>query len=190
MQEIRLTDSKKRGMKVNMDQNQAFEEVRRFFEANDDEQLTVRDLVNMKSEFLSDSEEPVYSQLYMKKLFKERFDDGVVIAETEGMASAVTLRPTAHTILWNFYAQPNDSDENLKKMDNISAAAELLKSGIKCITQDMTEHVKTEDLKNLEENFNYPPQSLKFFLENLFVGKDTKLKRGCHWPKHHASHVT
>ena len=64
MQEIRLTDSKKRGMKVNMDQNQAFEEVRRFFEANDDEQLTIRDLVNMWGEFLGDSEEPVLPILH------------------------------------------------------------------------------------------------------------------------------
>jgi len=33
---------KKRGRKVNTNQKQAFEEVMRFFEANEDEQLTVR----------------------------------------------------------------------------------------------------------------------------------------------------
>ena len=64
-----------------MDQKQAFEEVMRFFEANDDEQFTVRDLFNMMSEFLSDSEEPVYSQCYMKKLVEERFGYGVVVAK-------------------------------------------------------------------------------------------------------------
>jgi len=71
------------------------------FEANDNEQLTVRNLVNIISRFLSDSEEPVYRQFYMKKLVKERFGDGVVIAETERKASVVTLRPM----------QPNDSDK-------------------------------------------------------------------------------
>ena len=61
-------------------------------------------------------------------------------------------------------------------MNIISAAAELLKSNIKCITEDVTECVQTVDLKNLEENLNYLPQTLKFFLENLFMGKDIKLK--------------
>jgi hypothetical protein len=61
-------------------------------------------------------------------------------------------------------------------MNITSAAAELLKDDIKRITQDMNEYFKTGDLKYIEENLNYLPQSLKFFLENLFVGKDTKLK--------------
>ena len=39
----------------------------------------------------------------------------------------------------------------------IRAADELLKSDIKCITQDITEYVKTDDLKILEENLNYLP---------------------------------
>ena len=42
-----------------MNQKQAFEEVMRFFEVNDDDQLKVCDLVNMMSEFLGDSEEPI-----------------------------------------------------------------------------------------------------------------------------------
>lgn len=33
-----------------------------FFKANDDKQLTVCDLVNTTSEFLGDSEEPVFTQ--------------------------------------------------------------------------------------------------------------------------------
>ena len=103
---------KQRGKKANMNQKQAFEEVLRFFETNDDKQLTARDLVNMMSEFLGDSEEPVYSQFYMKKFAKERFGDGAVIAETNSKASVVTLRPTAHTMPQNFYAQPNDSNKN------------------------------------------------------------------------------
>ena len=67
----------------------------RFFEANDDEQLTVRELVNTMSEFLGDSEEPVCSQFYTKKLVKERFRDGVVIAETDCKAYVVSSYYTA-----------------------------------------------------------------------------------------------
>ena len=132
-----------------MNQKQAFEEVMQFLEANDDKQLTVCDLENMISEFLGDSEEPVYSQFYMKKLVKERVGDEVVIAETDGKASVGTLRPTAHAILRNFYERPNDSDENQKTMNIISAVAELLMRDITYITQAMTEYVKTAGLKNL-----------------------------------------
>ena len=51
--------------------------------------------------------------------------------------------PTTHAIFLNFYGQPNDSNGNQKKIDIIRAAAGLLKSYITCITQDVTEHVKT-----------------------------------------------
>ena len=48
-----------------MNQTQAFKEVMGFFEATDDQQLTVRFLVNMMIDFPSNSDEAIYSQFYM-----------------------------------------------------------------------------------------------------------------------------
>ena len=128
----------------------------RFFEANDNEQSTMSDLVNMMGEFLGDLEESVVSQFYVKKLVKERFGDVVVIAEINGKVIVVTLRPTAQTMLLNFYAQPNGSDGNQKKMNILSVAPELLKSDLKCVTEDMAEDIKRADLKKSGGNFELP----------------------------------
>jgi len=56
-------------------------------------------------------------------------------------------------------------------MNIISAAAELLKGDIKCITQDMTGYVKTDKLKNFEENLNYPPTDSEVLPRDLVRGQ-------------------
>lgn len=56
-----------------------------------------------------------------------------MIAETDDEASAVALWPMTHSLLQHFDARPNDIDKNQKKMNIISAAAELLKGKIKYI---------------------------------------------------------
>lgn len=69
------------GRPENVNQIQAFLKVVEYLETNDDEQITVSDLVAKMSEY--SNKEP-YSFTYMKKKLLEYFGKSIVIAEING----------------------------------------------------------------------------------------------------------
>ena len=106
---------------------EAFLEVAKYLKENDDEQITVNDLMNKMAEF---NDQP-YSAGYMKEKLKENFGVNIVIASINGKADVETFRSTASTILQNFYDTSRDADPEADKIRVIKPAADLIKKDIK-----------------------------------------------------------
>ena len=61
-----------------------------YLQENDDEQLTISDLVRKMLEFLNDSSENVYSNRYMKDKVENYFGENVIITNVNGRPNVVT----------------------------------------------------------------------------------------------------
>ena len=167
---------RKSGRPQNLNQNEAFEKVVEFFQANDDEQLTLNDLVSMMNELMGDSQDSGYSERYMKKKMRERFGESAVFAEINGRQNVITLRATAHAILHEYYLKPKNVDVELEKEAIVRAAAAIIKSDAKGIKQQMDVYPNSENLGEITDNLEYLPSSLRLFLNTLFVGDKTDRK--------------
>ena len=72
--------------------NTVFLKVAHFVEENDEEKITVNDLTKKMEEFLQNSEEQAYSDVYMKKKLRDHFGDRIVITTTKKQANIVTSK--------------------------------------------------------------------------------------------------
>ena len=68
-----------------------------YFENNDDEQVTLTDLINTMNECLNDTDIEPYSFPHMKSELKRHFKDRLIITEINGKQNVVTF----HTIAAN-----------------------------------------------------------------------------------------
>ena len=101
-----------------------------FFENNDEEQLTLSDLIGKMEDFLKDTEYSAYDRRHMKRKLLDFYGQDIIISGGRG-APIVTYRQTANSILRDYYNKPKDVDINLQKIQLIEAAARLLKTEIK-----------------------------------------------------------
>ena len=74
------------------DQTVAFLKVAQFLQENDDEQITVNDLIEIMNEFLEESQSIAYGHTHMKARLKENFGDQLIITEINEKSNVVTLR--------------------------------------------------------------------------------------------------
>jgi len=99
---------------------QVFAKLTRFFEENDDEQITVSDLVEKMKEYLSDTESEAYGRLHMKTKLLEYFRDKIIITDINGKPNVVNFRTTATAILQEFHEYQDDV--HIKEQQNSSEA--------------------------------------------------------------------
>lgn len=159
-----------RPIKANLDE--AFRSVCNYFEENDDEQLTVHDLVNKMSEFLTDTEP--FTAKWMKEKLMEHYGSDVHITSHAGKVDIITMTEKQDRILREFFESSKDMTDDEKKRSIIEAAARLMKSDIKAsVPSQSDDYPSTEDIKS---GVTYLPDSVKYFLDHLFVGKSTERK--------------
>ncbi|VDI26391.1 Hypothetical predicted protein [Mytilus galloprovincialis] len=141
-----------------------------FLEDNDDEQLTVKDLVDRMKALCGDE---AYSQPYMKQKVQEHYRTSILITELNGKENVVTFRQTASTIIHNFYkeSQLKKSDED-SKLCLLKTAAALIKSEIRSMPVDKNYYPSNNDILSHEKHI---PESLALFLTVLFSEKDASL---------------
>ena len=133
--ELPAAKKRKVGRPPNEEKNQAFVKVAKFLEDNDDEQITVGDLVEKMEEYLNDSESEAYGRSHMKTKLLEYFGDKIIITDINGKANVVTFRTTATAILQEFHFREyqDDLDINEEQMNIIKTAAKLIKNDLKSI---------------------------------------------------------
>ena len=68
-----------------------------YLQQNEDEQITVTDLVKKMSEHCGDDE--AYGVQHMKNKLKEHFGDKIIISEINGKQNVVTFRKTVCSVL-------------------------------------------------------------------------------------------
>ena len=90
---------RKIGRPQDEEKNDAFLKVARFLRENDDEQITVVDLVEKMEEYLGDSASTAYGRTHMKARLQEHLGDQIIITEFNGKPNFVTFRSTVANIL-------------------------------------------------------------------------------------------
>ena len=63
---------------------EAFLEVARYLEDNDDEQITINDLIELMNQKLADTTYEAYTYPYMKKNLQEHFGERLIQTEIDG----------------------------------------------------------------------------------------------------------
>uniref|UniRef100_UPI00358EB1D5 peptidyl-tRNA hydrolase 2, mitochondrial isoform X1 n=1 Tax=Myxine glutinosa TaxID=7769 RepID=UPI00358EB1D5 len=114
-QRFKPTESNKRrkmGRPKDSDQNEAFDKVCSFLEDNDEEQLTITDLVARMEQYLGDSESNAYGNQYMKEQLKKRYGESIFMAEGRGLKDIVTFREKMSQILRDHYNAPREDDDD------------------------------------------------------------------------------
>ena len=110
----------------------AFLEVAKFLEENDDEQITINDLVCRRDNNLADSEYDAYSYVHMQQKLQEHFGERIIETEINGKPNVVTFRSKAKTVLHDFYGHRN-ADPDIEKIRIIETAAKLIRDDIKAV---------------------------------------------------------
>ena len=90
------------GRPKNEDQRQAFVAVCEYLESNDEEQITISELVRKMGEYLLEDDSVPYGSQYLKQKLKEHYNDSIYIAEVEGLQDIVTMRGETAKILRDF----------------------------------------------------------------------------------------
>ena len=109
----------------------AFVKVVEYLNANEDEQLTVQDLMDKMKQFIPPSEEP-YSRVYMKAKLIEHFGDKILISQSENRRNVITFHTNMQSILKQFHVNSNKTACQ-KKMKILTAASEIVKSEIRSV---------------------------------------------------------
>ena len=161
-----------RGRPVDDDLEAAFFEVVTYLTDNDNEQITITDLVNKMHDICGDS----YSATYMKKKLEKHFGRSIIITEINGKHNVVTLRSTAASILHEFYERQKSDDSQTEKLELIKAAAKLIKSDIKTISSSKMTYPTPEEISSEYANFQYLPESLRVALRIIFSEKNAEVK--------------
>ena len=84
---------------------EAFLEVARYLEENDDEQITINDLIDLMNQKLADTKYEAYSYSHMKMKLQEHFGERIVQTEINGKPNVVTFRTTARVVLQDYYSK-------------------------------------------------------------------------------------
>ena len=152
--------------------DKAFSDVISYLQENEEDQLTISDLVVKMQEYVdTDSNEAAYSNRYMKTKIEEYFGDDVIITNMHGKANIVTLRRTASSILHDFHLQQKSNlDPEQEKFEIIDAAAKLILSDLKLVSTSIDDYPNIET--DVEKHTDFIPSALERFLRILFGKKD------------------
>ena len=154
----------------------AFEKVIEYFEANDDEQISVGDLVGKMEEYLQGTGCEAYVVSYMKDRLRTHFGDKIVITSLNGKADVVTFRDKAGTILHDFWKDKRKENDNKEILRLAETVGKLIRAEIKERPIDNTCYPLSKDLSDITSALNYLPESLKLLLNTILSGKDKDLK--------------
>ena len=151
--------------------SEAFLQVTRYLEQNDDEQITIHNLINhMRSVIAEENCEP-YNFPYMKSQLLKHFGERIIIAEINGKPNVVTFHSTASRILHDFHSQKHKDPEQ-EKAQITKTAAQLINNDIKTIKQSNDVYPSNAEMASTEAALEYIPDCLKTFLKIVFAGKD------------------
>ena len=165
------------GRPEDLNRSGAFQQTVAFFRENDEEQLTISDLIGKMQEYLRGSGCQAYSEVYIKQKLKEEFGDEIIITQLNVKPDVVTFRTSASSIMFKFYNEQRMKDSKSEVMRIIQTAAKLIRSEIKSIDASCESYPSSEQMTNSEMALKYVPETLQEFLQVLFTGKNTDMKR-------------
>ena len=159
------------GRPVDALREEAFRQMCEYFEENDDEQQTIAFLTEKCRDFLPVGVEP-YSRKYVKEKLAQYYGKSIYICTKNGVEDLVTMKETTEKILRDHYKSSKDDDENSQKLSLLKASALILRTDIKSIEGELESYPNTNSLV-IQSALEFLPESLRFFLNQLFPGKNT-----------------
>ena len=153
------------------EKTEVFLKIAKYLEDNNDEQITITDLIDKMDELLVDSDSAAYGHTHMKAKLKEHFGDQIIITEINGKVNVVTFRGTADAVLQDFHARQKDDPER-EKMHIIQAAAKLIRDDIKSVKTSNESYPASHEIESEEECLKFLPETLKLLLEGIFRRED------------------
>ena len=154
---------------------EAFLQVAKYLEENDDEQITINDLINQMQTLTAEENCEPYSSPYMKQELKKHYGDRIIVTEINGKPNVVTFHSTANRILNDFHDKKLQHSKDVK-LQIIEAAAQLIKSDIKDIKQSRDIYPSNAEISSIEAAMAFIPPSLQTFLKLVFSGGEVDLK--------------
>ena len=155
--------------------NTAFRAVVDYIEEHDEEeQITIMDLVSKMDEYLVDTCLQAYSVLFTKKRLLEHFENDIFITEINDKQN-VTLRTTAASIVHDSNSYGKDEYSQANQLRIVDTAAKRIKNVMKHM-QANEEYSTPAEMSDVHENTEYIPESLVHLLRVLFSGKYIDLK--------------
>lgn len=149
----------------------AFEETMKYFEENDDEQMTIDELVRKMSEHCNDP----YSVKHMRQKLNERYGQNIIITSINGKPDVVTFRYTARYILHEFFRESKNGEAENKDAI-IKAAAKIIRSEIKSMSVSKQAYPKPSEVECLQQNLSFLPGGLGALLQGIFSEEKHPLK--------------
>ena len=150
----------------------AFLEAVTYLEGNDDEQITITDLIRRMEDNLIGSDESAYSPQHMKTKLQELYGERIIVTDINGKPNVVTFRSTAKAVLQEFYQQEKkEADTDAEKTRIVETAAKLIRNDIKALDISNTAYPTCEEIASEDACINFIPETLRVLLEKLIVGK-------------------
>lgn len=163
------------GRPAEKEKHDAFLEVCRWFQGND-EPVSVQQLVTKMKDFLPVDNEP-YSNRHMLQKLKEHFFGNIIVSKNDGMPNMVTMGQTVANILLDYQKQKKLEDPELEKYRLIEAAAKLIKTEIKLLSTSMEYYPSSSEIASEQENKKFLPSVLQHFLDIIIGTKACDLKK-------------
>ena len=152
-------------------------EVASYLEDNDDEQITINDLVDLMNQKLANTNYDAYGYTHMKTRLQGYFGNRIVHTEINGKPNVITFR-TERVVLQDYYSKQKQNTAE-EKMKLVQAAAKLIKEDIKAIGTSHEVYPHCDDLQSKETALKYLPDTLRVLLEELFVTGHEKIGLMC-----------
>ena len=130
-----------------------------YLEDNDDELITINDLIDLMNQKLANTDYDSYGHTYMKTRLQELFGERMVQTKINGKPNVITFRTTARVVFQDYYSkQQQEEKENTaeEKIKLLKAAAKLIKEDIKGIGTSHEVYFLCDDLKSEEAGIEYP----------------------------------
>ena len=117
------------------------------------------------------------SHVYMKQKLREYYSDRIVISESKGKSSIVTLRSSVGKILREYHSRSQNLTPEEHKKEILKAVAKFIKSDIKSssFNTDRETYYKLDDL-TADSVLESLPESLQYLCSEMFVGKQNERK--------------
>ena len=170
------TKHAKPGRPCDTAQTEAFTKVIAYLEQNDEEQITISDLIQKMEDYLEGTDSEAYGFTHMKDQIKKQFGQKIVITEIDGKPNVVTLWSTASTILHEFYSHPKQDSPDLEKIRILETAAKLIRNDVKSLVQQKDLYPDSSELASINDATAFLPISLQIFLKGLFTSSQAETK--------------
>ena len=98
-------------------------EVARYVEENDDEQITINDLIDLMQEKLANCEHEAYGYKHIKTRLLKHFGKKIICTEIKGKPNVVTIRTTARLVLQDYYKTTATTNKPARREDQACAGS-------------------------------------------------------------------